>query len=188
MKKILLTSLLVLTTGAASAASMWVNGDTLHYNGATTKYDAQRLINSWDDSITTIVLEGPGGVASQAKMITDFLEDKNVTTVIQEDTQCLSACAMIWLGGKDRIVEEGGEVGLHFAYLPTKNMETIKLENGWNGVRKAINKTSVWSTRFFLDMDIKDHDALFDKMSYTTDMWTLSPSDITNIIGGKYGG
>lgn len=186
MKKLLLAFLITLSAGAASAASMWVRGDTLFISGQTSNGDYTRLQLTWGDDIKKVILDGPGGSAQDAQQIAEFIQPKGVTTVVEANKQCSSACAMIWLAGKERIAEEGSQIGLHFAYLPAKNMQDIALEFGWNGVRETINKMAIWSYKFYDGMEILDKEALFDKMSYNTELWTLTPAEVTDVIGATY--
>lgn len=186
MRNIIMAIFLSLTAGAASAASMWVSGDTLNIKGATTAGDYQKVLQIWGDDIKNIELSGPGGSADDAKKIANFLKPKNITTAVKANTTCASACAMIWLSGSERIAEEGAKIGLHFAYLEAKHMENVALEYGWNGVREVLNKMAVWSTQFYNSMDILDKEKLFEKMSYNTELWTLSQDDIEQVIGATY--
>ena len=46
-----------------------------------------------------------------------MIRAKNFATVVPEGTQCASACAIAWLGGTPRLVEERASVGFHAAYI-----------------------------------------------------------------------
>ena len=186
MKKTLTALLLVMSTGAASAASVWVSDNTLNVIGKTALGDYSKIVLTWGDDIDTVRLRGPGGVAMEAEKISNFLRKKEVTTIVSAGNSCQSACAMIWLSGSERIAEKDADIGLHFAYIPGSSMETIASEWGWNGVRKTLNELAIWSYNFYDGLEIADKDKLFEKMSYNSDLWRLTPEDITDVIGATY--
>ena len=49
---------------------------------------------------------------------------RNYATVVPNNTQCLSACALAWLGGTERYMGSTARIGFHAAYLRTTGQET----------------------------------------------------------------
>jgi hypothetical protein len=64
-----------------------------------------------------VFLESPGGSALAAIKIGKAVRLRQFTTAVPENSDCASACGIIWLGGTDRLVFPGGRVGFHVAFL-----------------------------------------------------------------------
>jgi hypothetical protein len=63
-----------------------------------------------------VVLQGDGGDLSAAIKIGTAIRLKNYSTLVPTGSSCASACAIAWLGGAPRILEDGSQVGFHAAY------------------------------------------------------------------------
>ena len=78
------------------------------------------------------VINSAGGVVQDAYMIGRHLADHNIAVLVEQDTLCMSACAMIAMASKDLTIE--GKIGFHTPYvtfLPIKFslMEMIQKNN-----------------------------------------------------------
>lgn len=67
-----------------------------------------------------VILDGPGGSVRAAIDIGKFIRMRGFATVVVENDVCLSACAMIWLGGMPRFLHEKSILGFHASYV-TRN-------------------------------------------------------------------
>jgi hypothetical protein len=65
-------------------------------------------------NIDTLVLSSPGGNPDEARAIYQVVKAAELTTWVPEGKSCMSACAEIFLAGKERIIT--GVVGFHSAW------------------------------------------------------------------------
>jgi hypothetical protein len=63
-----------------------------------------------------VVLSGDGGDLQAAIRIGTAIRLKNYATLAPTDSRCVSACAIAWLGGAPRVMEDGSKIGFHAAY------------------------------------------------------------------------
>ena len=69
-----------------------------------------RALNQ-NPQITTLVLASPGGVLQAGLIIADKIHEKGLNTMILPETECASACAFLFLAGKERLAL--GKLGVH---------------------------------------------------------------------------
>ena len=62
-----------------------------------------------------VFLEGPGGVAWTGLQIGRLVRRYGCLTAVADNTQCTSACALAWLGGKERYMGANARIGFHAA-------------------------------------------------------------------------
>lgn len=63
-----------------------------------------------------VFLDSAGGRIVPALKIGKALRLRGYLAAVPHGTQCASACGLVWLGGKERLVFPGGSVGFHVAY------------------------------------------------------------------------
>jgi hypothetical protein len=63
-----------------------------------------------------VVLSGDGGDLQAAIKIGTAIRMKNYATLAPTESSCVSACAIAWLGGAPRVMEDGSKIGFHAAY------------------------------------------------------------------------
>lgn len=61
--------------------------------------------------IDTVVLTGLGGSSFQSLLIARALHERGLATVARDE--CVSACAVMFLGGVQRTIAKGGSLGFH---------------------------------------------------------------------------
>lgn len=94
--------------------------------GISTELEAALKANP---EIDTIVLASPGGNPEEAMLVYNLIKQAEMTTWVPEGQKCMSACAEIFLAGKERIIT--GVVGFHSAWynwtigMPTELDELI---------------------------------------------------------------
>jgi hypothetical protein len=66
---------------------------------------------------TTVEFSSKGGSLLAGIRIGALIRAKKFTTVVPDEAQCASACALAWLGGARRFVGEYARVGFHTAYI-----------------------------------------------------------------------
>ncbi|MBT0958819.1 hypothetical protein IV417_15625 [Alphaproteobacteria bacterium KMM 3653] len=64
----------------------------------------------------TLWLNSPGGSVSDALDIGRLIRERGITTAMDADGQCLSACPYILMGGAERHITKGAWVGVHQHY------------------------------------------------------------------------
>jgi len=62
-----------------------------------------------------VFLDGPGGAAWTGLQIGRLIRRYGCLTAVADDTQCTSACALAWLGGKERYMGSNARIGFHAA-------------------------------------------------------------------------
>jgi hypothetical protein len=85
----------------------------------------RKLAAEYSDAI--VVLNSEGGAISPAMDIGRTIKLRGYKTVVLDGSSCASACALIWISGSRRIIDDGGEVGFHASYLDT---DGTKIETG----------------------------------------------------------
>jgi hypothetical protein len=63
-----------------------------------------------------VVFRGDGGNLAAAINIGTAIRLKNYATLVPNESSCASACAIAWLGGSPRLMEDGAQIGFHAAY------------------------------------------------------------------------
>jgi len=83
-------------------------GDTERLRRALAKADRGR------DGLRSIVLDSPGGSVDEALEMAALLDRERVAVTVGPGATCASACAqIIFFAGVERVVLEGGRLGLH---------------------------------------------------------------------------
>ena len=76
-----------------------------------------------DDAIDGLILKGPGGSLSAGYAIADLVADYKLSTTVSANTDCASACSLIFSAGNVRIMESGSRLGFHLPFLDVSNYE-----------------------------------------------------------------
>src|SRR4029077_5021200 len=61
--------------------------------------------------VERLELESPGGSVSEGLALAELVEKHSLDTVVK--TYCASACTMIFVAGRERILNTGAELGFH---------------------------------------------------------------------------
>ncbi len=75
-----------------------------------------------DQEIKTVITVSPGGNLYEGMQIASIINDNNLATYLPEGSYCESACAIIFLGGDQRLVR--GELGVHQFYSGAEDAAT----------------------------------------------------------------
>jgi ATP-dependent protease ClpP protease subunit len=116
---------LALLTTTAHAAQIWVNpakehGHVIHIKGHIEHGDAKQFANVVGNAgvrpnDATVYLDSPGGYVMEGMVMARAIKKYGWNTYVGKDTACASMCAVIWLAGKTRFINEDGRVGFHSA-------------------------------------------------------------------------
>lgn len=75
-----------------------------------------------------VLLESPGGLLLEGLRIGQRIRENGYSTGVAPETECASACALIWLGGELRFLAPSAMIGFHAAF--TEDPEGEKRESG----------------------------------------------------------
>jgi membrane-bound ClpP family serine protease len=73
---------------------------------------------------TIVVLDSPGGSIAAAIEIGKIMNRQGFKTAVPDFERCLSACALIWLAGKERLVGGSASIGFHSTRPTLTSFET----------------------------------------------------------------
>lgn len=76
-----------------------------------------------------VFLDSPGGLIEPAIEIGKIIYYNEMTTVV-EDTDCASACGLIWLAGQRRVISTNGRVGFHAVYFSQSKLQQTVSSSG----------------------------------------------------------
>jgi hypothetical protein len=84
-----------------------------------------RIATVFDEAV--VVLDSNGGSTIAAIKMGESIRLKGYSTYVSDTNACASACALIWLAGSPRILDERARVGFHATYT---DIDGRKLESG----------------------------------------------------------
>lgn len=128
MKPISISSILLMATlNTATAADIgitqcdntrtWQECSIITLSDEITKDDGARFIELTKEiKRALVILSGPGGSFRAGVMIGTEVYNKKYHTYVPEDTDCASACALVWLAGNVRTIGLGSAVVFHTPY------------------------------------------------------------------------
>ena len=92
--------------------------------GEVTDGDAQRfeeLVATLGGAHATLNVSGPGGLVNEALDIGAQVQEHRFATMVSSQTECYSACALIWLAGPRRYISPDSVIGVHAAFRTSDN-------------------------------------------------------------------
>jgi len=110
---------MTLTTQSWSAEFFVLPGTkTLLVLGETKNADVE-IIKKYiaDVEIDSLFLKGPGGSFMAGLSIANIVIENELSTSIPENTDCASACSLIFAAGSNRSMEAGARLGFHLPFL-----------------------------------------------------------------------
>ena len=88
-------------------------------------------------------LEGPGGDGGAMYQLIWRVNHHKLNTIAAGD--CFSACAMVWLAGQERTLEDNAVAGFHMATIyDTSGLNEWKDLEGWLGVQDGLNSSAAY--------------------------------------------
>jgi hypothetical protein len=113
----------VLSAGSAHAASISVESTgpdkpaVVVVQGSFEGKDGEQFFTKTASLAAALVrLESNGGSLVAGIQIGETIRLKGLQTLVPAGARCASACAMAWLGGTQRFMGPGAQIGLHLAY------------------------------------------------------------------------
>ncbi|WP_316195381.1 MULTISPECIES: RDD family protein [unclassified Bradyrhizobium] len=89
------------------------SGEMLEFTGGIKFGVAKELegfLNAMPD-VKTVRLDSIGGRIREAQIMSDLIKARGLSTLVEK--QCLSACTIVFLGGKDRVILSDARLGFH---------------------------------------------------------------------------
>jgi hypothetical protein len=89
------------------------NGETLEFSGGITfgvTQELERFLNAMA-GVRSVRLNSTGGRILEAQKMSDAIRSRDLATVVAAD--CLSACTIVFLGGKERLMLPSARLGFH---------------------------------------------------------------------------
>lgn len=79
--------------------------------------DARRFLDLVrDDQRVSVILRSDGGLIAEALKIGAEIRMRNFATMVPADSDCHSACGLIWVSGARRYMSKTSRIGFHAAY------------------------------------------------------------------------
>jgi ATP-dependent protease ClpP protease subunit len=135
-----------------------------------------------------VFLDSPGGSMQTGLRIGRIIRAHGFMTVVADYTQCASTCALAWLGGKQRFMGQGAQIGFHAARTSERDY-TISLkgdtiikaylrEIGFNdlGSVSFMTSTPPNSIRWMSQTDADAHGITVATMSVNDPWWAWTKS------------
>jgi hypothetical protein len=71
------------------------------------------IVSSNQKHNAIVFLDSPGGNVSTAIWIGQRIREREFSTAVDDNTKCMSACALVWMGGKERYLGAKAHLGFH---------------------------------------------------------------------------
>lgn len=121
LKALMITATALIGSGKHShAAEFFIlpGTNSLLVLGETVVDDASKISDYViNQGVDTLILSGPGGSLDTAFSITNVVLERSVNTTVPADTDCASACAIIFASGNRRTLEDGARLGFHLPFM-----------------------------------------------------------------------
>ena len=116
----------------------------------------------------TVSLKSAGGLLNDGYSLGRLFRDEKVTTVVENGEACASSCAVAFLGGTRRIVQEEGLIMYHAPYFTGENVHGKRDINCEVGEEALANLNAYYRKM----TDTETGDRLFERT-----MWYCSAND-----------
>jgi hypothetical protein len=113
MKHILAIAALLALAAPAVGAQIARYDNNVFIIGPIASQDYAAFLRTATPETTTIYLNSPGGILSEAIVIGRLVRERKYETIVPENAICSSGCALIWFAGVKRRLD--GRLGLHSA-------------------------------------------------------------------------
>lgn len=112
-----------------------------------------------------ILVNGPGGNAAEGAELAEYINSEGLETLAVRE--CHSACALMWMAGKERWITEDAVVGFHFAYSSdARFFNNLKETSGWVGVQDHVSKSSHWYTAMIFKYGVAQPYEFLRRLAY----------------------
>jgi len=119
-RKNLFAVLLISFASLGNAAEFFIlpNSKTLLMMGETIPSDVASLSKYIEKGeVDSLMLKGPGGSLEAGYAIADLVLEHQLNVTIPANTDCASACSLIFAAGTTRAMESGTKIGFHLPFI-----------------------------------------------------------------------
>jgi hypothetical protein len=96
------------------SANSFYEPEIIRMTGAIDYGDFERFKDKVREASRAIViLDSQGGKIGPAIAIAQYIKATGFMTYVENRSECISACSIIWLSGRRRFLEMGGIIGFH---------------------------------------------------------------------------
>lgn len=128
MRTLMIAIMMTLAT-KAGAAEFFVlpNTKTLLMMGETEPSDVE-LLSEYivNKGVDALILKGPGGNLDAGYLVADLVLQHELDITIPSNTECASACSLIFVAGKKRTMEEGSKLGFHLPFVDLSEFGAVE--------------------------------------------------------------
>lgn len=128
----LLATLILALAAPVQAMTFVRNGDTLILAGRVDPQDVQTAVLYGSGLTQVVIHDSPGGNMQAALRIAEVIRSSGASTTVKG--LCVSACALIFLGGEQRTITSTGAIGLH-----SSTIDGLRSSNGNREMERFIN-------------------------------------------------
>ena len=124
MKQIVVSFLICISLAfsvlSCKAANIVYNksNDTAYLKGYLEFSDYIKLYKVYkENNFSTLVLNSDGGAVNDSIRMALFVNEHKIKTRVDNNTECVSACAFIWIAGSEKIIDgDKAIIGFHAPY------------------------------------------------------------------------
>jgi hypothetical protein len=102
----------------ASAADIFSGVDgTVYVRGPIEDGDYSKFLAASGGQNLSVDLSSPGGNLFSALQIGAYVRGHGYSTLVRDESTCASACALLWLAGRNRVAGRRAAIGFHAASM-----------------------------------------------------------------------
>lgn len=167
----------------------------IQMEGEITGGDVWRLNSAISDlknkDEIDLFLHSPGGNLGTTLELNEIIKENKINTIVGKDMFCMSGCAVMWTYGNERIAFNGSEIGFHVGSIHDRDFLKLQLDlHGLFGFQTFIQQNFAWFMKYYSELPVKDGEKLAFKIATegfdANNFFVLSPTEIRDIIGGRY--
>lgn len=108
--------ILALSGIPANAADIFSGVDgTAYVRGPIEDGDYSKFLAASGGQNLTVDLNSPGGNLLSVLQMGAYVRDNGYSTLVRDGSTCASACALLWLAGRNRVAGRRAAIGFHAA-------------------------------------------------------------------------
>ena len=185
-------------SSAAESATFTVEkytNSSEHYismEGRVVEGDLERLREAYLDHRikrdSVLILDSPGGELRAMLGVVKFVKEKGLATRVGSNTECYSACALIWLAGEKRHLHGNWRLGFHVGSYTSESLQGIFEDGGLEEVQKRVQLSYSIDLDYIIDnMELrKPYEFVYNlsKFGYTrSTFYEPTEKEIVELIG-----
>jgi len=87
-------------------------------------------------NVTGLLLSSPGGRVAEARKIFDLVRERGLDTFVSDE--CSSACTLVFVAGRNRLVGQNGRLGFHGSFFPGMSEQDLReMNDAWASLYRS---------------------------------------------------